>query len=151
MKTPFRLDDHPRRTQPFSSPPADYFDRLPARVMARVQPGAERATALSWLLAWPAPLRTALASTLVLGSFAASFFLAQSAAVPAAPSTDATLAAIPQTEVVQYLLTSDQHVSMNDLTVLTATDQDLSASFLPASSPELEEALEAQPIEDTYL
>ncbi|MCC2546543.1 hypothetical protein LJY25_08820 [Hymenobacter sp. BT175] len=151
MKTPFRLDDHPRRAHPFSAPPADYFDRLPTRVMARVQPGATRATGLGWLLALPAPLRTALASTLVLGSFAASFFLARPAAVSTPATADATLAAIPQTEVVQYLLTSDQHVSLNDLTVLAATDQDLTASFLPASSPELEEALESQPIEDTYL
>ncbi|QIL75198.1 hypothetical protein [Hymenobacter sp. HDW8] len=71
MKTPFRLDDHPRRPQPpLASPPAGYFDQLPRQIMARVQPEATtESVTWGWLITLSRPLRTALASALVLGAF----------------------------------------------------------------------------------
>ena len=83
MNTPFRLDEHPRRwPQPLSSPPAGYFEQLPTRVMAQVAPPARGAQPLAWLWRGPAALRTGLASTLLLGTFAASLWLGGGALAP---------------------------------------------------------------------
>jgi hypothetical protein len=50
MKTPFRLDEHPRRRpQPLSSPPAGYFEQLPTRIMAQVAAPARQPRPLAWL------------------------------------------------------------------------------------------------------
>ncbi|RYU78182.1 hypothetical protein [Hymenobacter persicinus] len=147
MKTPFRLDEHPRRPQPLAAPPAGYFDRLPMQIMTRVQPAPARETVAtwSWLAALSQPVRTVLASGLVLGSFATAFLLTPSAS---APTT--ALARVPQAELVQYLLASDTRVSLTDLAELPATDQAMT-SYLQASPTELQDALDAQPTEETYL
>lgn len=152
MNTPFRLDAHKRRpAQPLAPPPADYFERLPRLVMARVQPAAPRESAvMGWLAALPLPLRTALASAVVLGGFATSFFLSQSAGTAAATSV-ATLETVPHTEMVQYLLASDSRVTLSDLAELPAADPALAESFLQATPDELQDALDAQPADDTYL
>ncbi|UOQ71391.1 hypothetical protein [Hymenobacter cellulosilyticus] len=151
MNTPFRLDDHKRRPQPLAPPPADYFEQLPRQVMARVQPAPGRESAvLGWLAALPLPLRTALASALVLGSFATSFFLSQPAET-AASAPVASLETVSHTEMVQYLLASDSRVTLSDLAELPAADPALTESFLQASPDELQDALDAQPADDTYL
>lgn len=153
MNTPFRLDEHKRRPQPLAPPPADYFERLPRHIMARVQPAGRSEATLGWLAALPLPLRTALASVVVLGGFAASFLLSQSALTSMGPAASpvATLEAVPHTEMVQYLLASDSRVTLTDLAELSATDRSLTDSFLQASPDELQDALDAQPTDDTYL
>ncbi|UOQ52191.1 hypothetical protein [Hymenobacter cellulosivorans] len=154
MNTPFRLDDHKRRpAQPLAPPPADYFERLPRQVMARVQPRAPReSVVLGWLAALPLPLRTVLASAVVLGGFTTSFFLSQPTAGPTAAAPVATLEAVPHTEMVQYLLASDSRITLSDLAELpTAPDRTLTDSFLQASPDELQDALDGQPVDDTYL
>ncbi|TGE28204.1 hypothetical protein [Hymenobacter metallicola] len=152
MNTPFRLDDHTRRPQPLAPPPADYFATLPRQIMARVQPEAAREAALlGWLSALPLPLRTALASVVVLGGFATSFFLSQPAVAPATAVSVAALEAVPRTEMVQYLLATDSRVSLTDLAELPAADHTLTDSFLQASPDELQDALDAQPTDETYL
>ncbi|MBO3270426.1 MULTISPECIES: hypothetical protein [Hymenobacter] len=143
MNTPFRLDDHPRRPYPLAPPPAGYFEQLPRRVMDRVQP--TEAPALGWLSRLPLPLRTALASTLLLGGFAASLVLSVTPT-----SASATLAAVPQEELVQYLLANDSRVTLADLADLSATAP-TTASYLHASPEELQSALDAQPTDDSYL
>ncbi|SHL01291.1 hypothetical protein [Hymenobacter psychrotolerans] len=153
MKTPFRLDEHPRRPQPLAPPPAGYFDQLPMRVMQRVQGdiAEERpAFAFGWLARLAAPVRTALATTVVLGGFAGAFLLSQPTLRPAT-GTDFTLAAVPQSEMVQYLLASEQRVSLSDLAELPDAGQALPDSDLYASPDELQEALDAQPTEEFYL
>ncbi|MCB2377204.1 hypothetical protein LGH70_06395 [Hymenobacter sp. BT635] len=150
MNTPFRLDDHKRRPQPLAPPPADYFERLPRQVMARVQPPAgSGSAAFGWLAFLPMPLRTALASVAVLGGFAASFFLSQPTAPASVPI--AALEAVPHTEMVQYLLASDSRLTLTDLAELSAADHTLTDSFLQASPGELQDALDAQPTEENYL
>ncbi|QNE39805.1 hypothetical protein F1C16_09670 [Hymenobacter sp. NBH84] len=144
MNTPFRLDDHPRRPYPLAPPPAGYFEQLPRRVMDRVQP--TEAPAFSWLSRLPLPLRTALASTLLLGGFAASLVLSVTPT-----SASATLAAVPQEELVQYLLANDSRVTLADLADLSATAPATAASYLHASPDELQRALDAQPTDDSYL
>ena len=155
MKPAFKLDAHPRRPRPLlSSPPADYFDKLPTRIMARLPQADERAgsPAWSWLALFSPALRTGLASVAVLGGFAASFYLSGSA--PLAPATGGTAAldAVPRTELADYLLTSGARVETADLATLTAAHPNITKGFLHASDAELTDALDAQPSEDaTYL
>ncbi len=153
MKTAFKLDAHPRRPRPLlSEPPADYFDRLPTRVMSRLPGAAAAAPGWRWL-AWLTPaLRTGLASVAVLGGFAASFYLSGSPGAGAPVAATARLDAVPRTELVGYLLTSGARVETSDLAVLTAADPGFAQGFLHASADELTDALDAQPTEDqTYL
>ena len=87
----------------------------------------------------------------VLGGFAATFLLNQSPAPVANRLAQANLAAVPQAEMVQYLLASDERVSLTDLSELPVADQDLVREFLNASPDEVQEALDAQPTEPSYL
>ena len=155
MKTAFKLDAHPRRPHPpLSSPPADYFDKLPMQIMARLPQADARATALGrgWLGFLSPALRTGLASVAVLGGFAASFYLSGSAPLVPAPAATASLDAVPRTELVGYLLTSGTRVESADLAVLTAANPAIAKGFLHASEAELSDALDAQPSDDsTYL
>ena len=144
MTTPFRLDEHPRRPQPLAPPPPGYFDTLPRRVMARVQP-AEAEAGWSWRAALAGPLRPALSSVLVLGGFALTFLLSG----PAAPtSPGSALAQVPRAELVQYLLANDNRLTLNDLAELSGTGQLTAAAYLQVSPTELQAALDAQPLDD---
>ena len=155
MKPAFKLDAHPRRPQPLlSSPPADYFDKLPTRIMARLPQADERTAPAAWgwrTLLSPA-LRTGLASVAVLGGFVASFYLSGPQAAGGSGAATASLDAVPHTELVGYLLSSGAHVETSDLATLTAAYPNLTKSFLHASDDELTDALDAQPADDlTYL
>jgi hypothetical protein len=125
--------------------------------MERVQPApaAEMAPA-GWLLALSRPMRTALASAVLLGGFVTSFFLSQQVISPQQPVATTTaamvLATVPRTEMVQYLLASDQRVTLPDLAELPGTaDQTVTDSFLQASSAEVQDILDEQPTDDLYL
>ena len=157
MKPSFKLDAHPRRPHPpLSDPPAGYFDQLPMRVMARL-PQAEAREASAdgrWRALFSPALRTGLASVAVLGSFAAAFLLSGSPRPGTAGVATASLDAVPRTELVGYLLTSEARVETADLAALTATNPNpnLTSGFLYASDEELTDALDAQPSDDpTYL
>jgi hypothetical protein len=161
MKTPFRLDEHPRRPQPpLAPPPEAYFEQLPRRLMQRVQPAAEPAAPLwGWLTALSAPLRTALASAVLLLSFAAAFWLNRPASGPAVavggpagtPAARA-LAAVPRAEAVQYLLSdAGPRLTLADLADTHVADRSLTADYLPADEAEIQAALDEQPSLDVYL
>ena len=155
MKPAFKLDAHPRRPRPLlSSPPADYFDKLPTRLMARLPRAGERAAAPAWgWLAYLTPaLRTGLGSVALLGGFAASFYLSGSAPLVPASAGTAALDAVPRTELANYLLTSGNRVETTDLATLAAAHPNLSKGFLRVSEEELSDALDAQPTDNsTYL
>ncbi|QIX60160.1 hypothetical protein FY528_01425 [Hymenobacter lutimineralis] len=144
MNTPFRLDEHRRRPHPPLTPPPDrYFEQLPTRLMQRVQPAS--APAWGWLSALSAPLRTALASVVVLGGFAASFFLSP------APAATSSLAQVPQEELVQYLLATDQRLTLADLAELPAAVAVSNTAYLEATPAEVQRELDALPIDEAYL
>jgi len=149
MKPSFRLDQHPRRwPQPLSSPPANYFEQLPTRVMAQVAAPARRPLLPAWLLQAPVYLRTGLASTVLLGTFAASLWLGSGpAGQPAAP---AMLANVPQEQLLDYL-TSDAHLTMLDLAELPTQNVAITQQYLHPSATELTEVLDAQPTEEATL
>ena len=151
MNTPFRLDEHPRRrSQPLSSPPAGYFEQLPTRVMARVAPAAPRPLPLAWLLRAPASLRTGLASTLLLGTFAASLWLGGGALAPPTAPT-ASLNDVPPAQLVEYLTSGETHVDMLDLAELPAHHLGITKQYLQPSATELRAALDAQPADEAGL
>lgn len=155
MKTAFKLDAHPRRPRPLlSEPPAGYFDKLPTQIMARLPQAETRAAATGWnWLGFLTPaLRTSLASVAVLGGFAASFYLSGTAPLVPATASTAALDAVPRTELVGYLLTSGTRVENSDLAVLTAAHPGIAKGFLQVSEAEVNDALDAQPSdESTYL
>ncbi|MCC3159849.1 hypothetical protein LJ737_21585 [Hymenobacter sp. 15J16-1T3B] len=158
MKTPFRLDEHPRRPQPPLAPPAaDFFDKLPLRVMQRVRPAADAdaAPAWGWLAALSAPLRTALASVVVLLTFVGSFWLAsRPGSQPAVRPLSAAqaLAAVPRAEAVQYLLSdAAPRLTLADLADTHVAERDLTADFLPGTDADIQAALDEQPSLDVYL
>lgn len=163
MKTPFRLDEHPRRSHPLAPPPDDFFAKLPLRVMQRVQAAPEAAPMASWLAALSAPLRTALASVVLLLAFVGAYWTSTGPMAPATQPTSVSsasvqaavaeqaVATLPQAEVVQYLLSNADRLTLLDLAETPIADRDLTASFLPGSSAELEAALDEQPTVDVYL
>lgn len=146
MNKPFKLDEHPRRPRPLlSEPPAGYFEQLPTRVMARLPRAEEPVAGWAWLLQLPASLRTGLATTLLLGGFAASFWLSG----PARPTAMASLDAVPETQLVGYLLHSGARIENPDLAVLMEANPELPGTFLHASDEELTDALDAQPTDES--
>jgi hypothetical protein len=151
MKTPFRLDEHPRRrVQPLSSPPAGYFEQLPTRLLAQVAAPAPHSRPFGWLGHAPAHLRTGLASTLLLGTFAASLWLGGgSLNQPAAIA--ASLDAVPQAQLVEYLISGETHLDMQDLSELPTHHLALTKQYLQPSATELTAALDAQPAEEAGL
>lgn len=151
MKTPFRLDEHPRRgPQPLSSPPAGYFEQLPTRVMAQVAAPAHRPQPLAWLLHAPAYLRTGLASTLLLGTFAASLWLGGTS-MPSSITSPTSLDAVPQAQLVEYLTSGETHLDVQDLAELPTHRLGLTKQYLRPSATELTEALDAQPADEAGL
>ena len=151
MNTSFRLAEHPRRRpQPLSSPPAGYFEQLPTRVMAQVAAPAPRPQPLAWLLRAPASLRTGLASTLLLGTFAASLWLGGGALAPPAAPT-ASLNDVPPAQLVEYLTSGETHVDMLDLAELPAHHLGITQQYLQPSATELRAALDAQPADEAGL
>jgi hypothetical protein len=73
------------------------------------------------------------------------------AAATQAPEVTQAIAALPEQDVVQYLLTQADRLTLQDLAETPVADQDLTAAFLPGSAAELEEALDEQPSVDVYL
>jgi hypothetical protein len=151
MNAPFRLDQHRRAwPQPLSAPPTGYFDKLPTRIMAQVQPPVTRPALLSWLGQVPASLRTGLASTLLLGTFAASFWLgAGSTSSPELAA--ASLDQVPRTQLVDYLLTNEAHIDLSEMAELAPTPLGITKQYLRPSAQELTEALDAQPADSQPL
>jgi hypothetical protein len=142
MKPKFNLEDLKREN--VYSVPENYFDQLPNRIMKRVTAATpERSEAKSWL---PAPLRLALAGFGFAAVFATVFLLNNNPEMPAGD----LLAQVPKTEVVNYLLASER-LEHSDLTMLNATEADLTAYFMVVPQTEVNQELEDQPLEDLYL
>jgi hypothetical protein len=151
MNAPFRLDQHRRAwPQPLSAPPAGYFDKLPTRIMAQVQPPTTQPVLLSWLSQVPTSLRTGLASTLLLSTFAVSFWLGAGSTDGPELASD-SLDQVPRTQLVDYLLTSEAHVDLNDMVELAPAQLGIAKQYLHPSAQELTEALDAQPAEPQSL
>lgn len=153
MNTPFNLAEHRRiRPRPALTPPPErYFEQLPQRLMARVQPvAAAPVPGWGWLAALAAPLRTALASGVVLGGFAAAFWLTPAAGPTTTAGAD-TLAQVPFEQLLSYLLATDQRITLTDLAEVPGPASATPAStYWQASPAELRELLDEQPADEGY-
>lgn len=141
MKRKFKLEDLKREN--VYNVPEHYFDKLPNRIMQRVTTSPEVSETKSWL---PAPLRLALAGTGFATVFATVFMLNYQETVP----NPDLLASVPQTEIVNYLSTSEE-LEHSDLQLLNVAEKDLTAEFITANQTEIKQELEEEPIEDLYL
>ena len=142
MKPNFNLDDLKREN--VYRVPEDYFDRLPSRIMQRVQTAPpETSEASSWL---PKPLRLTLAGSGFAAVFATVFLL--NTQENTQPQSD-FLAQVPQTEIVNYLLASEQ-MERSDLALLNPTDQDFTHEFIAANTAEIRRELEEMPLDEPY-
>jgi hypothetical protein len=140
MKPNFNLEDLKREN--VYNVPENYFDKLPNRIMQRVTATPpETSGAKSWL---PAPVRLALAGSGFAAVFATVFLLNFS-------QTDQTftgrLAAVPETEIVNYLLASEQ-LDRSDLALFPGAETDLTYEFISASQTEIKQELEDQPLDE---
>ena len=143
MKPKFNLEDLKREN--VYSVPEDYFDKLPNRIMQRVTNSPESADALSWI---SAPWRLALAGSGFAAVFATVFMLNFN---EQQPDFSNQLAQLNDTEIVNYLLASEQ-LERTDLALLNGTEKDLTHEFLTANETEITEMIvEDETIDETYL
>ncbi|MBK0403931.1 hypothetical protein I5M27_13125 [Adhaeribacter sp. BT258] len=142
MKPNFNLED--LKHENVYNVPENYFDKLPNRIMQRVtSTPAETSEAGSW---FPKPLRLALAGSGFAAVFATVFMLnMQEDKTPRADM----LAQVPQTEIMNYLLATEQ-MERSDLAILNAADQDLTHEFIAANSAEIRHELEEIPLDESY-
>jgi hypothetical protein len=118
--------------------------------MARVQPEATSESAVwGWLSALSRPMRTALASAVVLGGFSTAFFLSQPAPQTGNLPPTTALTTVPDAALIDYLAVNNQ-LETEDLATLPIPDDNLMAYFLQASPQELEEALGPQSFDEAY-
>ena len=143
MKPKFNLEELKREN--VYHVPEDYFDKLPNRIMQRVNAVPESAGALSWI---PAPWRMALAGSGFAAVFATVFMLNFN---DQQPEFSNQLAQVNDTEIVNYLLASEQ-LERTDLALLNGTEKDLTHEFLTANETEITEMIvEDETIDETYL
>ena len=143
MKPKFNLEELKREN--VYSVPEDYFDKLPNRIMQRVTASPEKAGALNWI---PAPWRMALAGSGFAAVFATVFMLNFN---EQQPDFSGQLAQINDTEIVNYLLASEQ-LERTDLALLNSSEQDFTHEFLTADETAINEVLaDEETIDETYL
>ncbi|GAB2465390.1 hypothetical protein GCM10011375_34620 [Hymenobacter qilianensis] len=118
--------------------------------MARVQPeAASESVTWGWLTNLSRPLRTALASAVVLGGFSTAFYLSQPATQTPNLPPKTSLAAVPEADLINYLAVNNQ-LETEDLASLPLPDDNLMAYFLQASPQELEAALGPPSLDEAY-
>ncbi|SFG30500.1 hypothetical protein [Pontibacter chinhatensis] len=134
MKKDFKLSDIPKRN-PYQVPEG-YFDRLPMQVMERTS-AREQA---GWLPNLWQPLRLAMAPLLLLllvfvGVYYYSAFTEQDKVL-------VNLAAVPDTEIMNYLSTYATLETTDFAELNTLREQELPAEVLNISAQTAEEELE---------
>lgn len=116
MEDKFKLEDLPRHN--IYQVPEGYFEKLPSKIMQRVGP-AGIGQSRSWFGLPYYSLRVALASLVTGGLLATGLYLNQSPATE--PAATASLAEIPNEEIMQYLLASGK-VDPMDVADLSIAD-----------------------------
>lgn len=134
MKREIKLHNIPKR-QPFQAPDG-YFDRLPMRVMERLE-APDVAAPAPWLEEVWRPLRLAVAPLLLLLVFVGVYFLS----VPQQAQPAPTVASLSDHEIVNYLSNYAQ-VDAMDLEEHAVADEELAVELLNVSSGTAEQELE---------
>ncbi|MFC5271608.1 hypothetical protein [Adhaeribacter terreus] len=142
MKPKFNMEE--LRRENVYNVPENYFDKLPNRIMQRVTASpTETSEVLGWL---SKPVRLALAGSGFAAVFATVFMLNMN---QNETMQGDLLAQVPETEIVNYLLASEQ-MDRSDLAVLNAADQDFTHEFIAANTTEIRQELEEMPLDETY-
>lgn len=118
MEDKFKLDNLPKHI--IYQVPEGYFDKLPSKIMQRVEPGGASGSR-SWFGLPFYSLRVALATLVTGGILATGVYLNQAPAPEPAPT--ASLSEIPNEEIMQYLLASGK-VDPMDMADLSIADAD---------------------------
>ncbi|WP_299754219.1 hypothetical protein [uncultured Pontibacter sp.] len=131
MKKDLKLSDIPQRN-PYQVP-ANYFDRLPMRVMERTAAQEQKQPTL-----WQ-PLRLALVPVVLLLLFVGAYFYS----MPDEPEQQmVNLASVSDTEIVDYLSTYATIETTDFAELSTLREQELPAELLNVSATAAEEELE---------
>ena len=142
MKPKFNLEELKREN--VFNVPENYFDKLPNRIMQRVTVSSESTESVTWV---PASWKIALAGSGFAAVFATVFMLNFN---DPQPDFSGQLAQINDTEIVNYLLASEQ-LERSDLVLFNASEQDLTHEFIMADDAAISEVLEEETIDETYL
>lgn len=134
MKKDLKLSDIPQRN-PYQVP-ANYFDRLPMRVMERTAAQEQKQV---WLPTLWQPLRLALVPMVLLLLFVGAYFYS----MPDKPEQQmVNLASVSDTEIVDYLSTYATIETTDFAELSTLREQELPAELLNVSATAAEEELE---------
>ncbi|CAA9250396.1 MAG: hypothetical protein AVDCRST_MAG95-1846 [uncultured Adhaeribacter sp.] len=146
MKQDFKLEDLPK--QKIYPVPDGYFEKLPGVIMSRVAP-QEVTPVRTWLMGWYAPYRVAFTSAALTFGFAGVFWLAQEQPTGELTNSMAILPQISHTEVIDYVA-SIETLDSRDLAELNLTETDVSPEFIKATTDDILNILEDQPLEEVY-
>ncbi|WP_242927321.1 hypothetical protein [Pontibacter vulgaris] len=134
MNKDFKLSDIPKHN--IYQVPEGYFDRLPMRVMERTTATGNQHHSPVYTSLWQA-LRVAVAPFILLLVFVGAYFLS----TPTQKAGNASIANLPDQEIVDYLTTYAQ-VEATDLAELSVADKDITSDFLNISPNVAESELE---------
>ena len=132
-----KLEDLPKKN--IYQVPPQYFDKLPNRVMMRVQQNNLPKPVSLWNQQQYSYWRSALAGLVLILTFIFIFRIS-SPLTPHANSTN-LLARISDKEALDYLITSEK-LEMQDLSLLSQAHTDLSHEFIQVSPEDVIRALD---------
>jgi len=128
--------------------PEHYFDKLPAKVMARVQEHKAAGQNALWAPVKYTFLKGAMAGLVLVIIFASIFVLSKQPAATA--NSTQLLAQISDKEALDYLVTTDK-LEMQDLSLLSQSNNDLSHEFLQVSAEDIIQELEEVDLQEIEL
>ncbi|PIQ22814.1 MAG: hypothetical protein COW65_00940 [Cytophagales bacterium CG18_big_fil_WC_8_21_14_2_50_42_9] len=128
--------------------PEHYFDKLPARVMARVQEHNVAGQNALWAPVKYTYLKSALAGLFLILIFVSIFVLSKQPAATA--NSTQLLAQISDKEALDYLATTDK-LEMQDLSLLSQSNNDLSHEFIQVSAEDIVQELEGVDLQEIEL
>ena len=141
-----KLEDLPKEN--IYQVPQHYFDKLPNRVMMRVQENNLTKPVSLWNQQKYSYMRSALAGLILILTFIFIFRIS-SPSNPNATSTD-LLAHISDKEALAYLITSEK-LEMQDLSLLSQAHTDLSPEFIQVSPDDVIRALDEVDLDELEL
>ena len=141
-----KLEDLPNKN--IYQVPQHYFDKLPGRVMKRVQDNKPEEQLSEWALWRYSYSRIALAGLVLMLTFTFIFLLSSQPALNAS-STD-LLSRISNKEALDYLISSEK-LETQDLSLLSQANTDLSHEFIQVSREDVLRELEEVELEELEL
>lgn len=140
-----KLDEIPKKN--IYEVPADYFEKLPGVMMNRVtsQLGVNQGVFDTiWALSW---LKSSLAGLVLITTFIFIYLVNYTNPVPNPAQSRSILAAVSNTDAIEYLLISEQ-LENTDLAILPQAEQDFTHEFLKAPEEEIVLAVEMADLND---